>query len=265
MRGELALASAATLMSTVSIFVRAIEGDALSIAFLRMFSASLFLAAFAFATGRVPKLSATLLALGAFNIATVSCYIAAIQGLEVATAVLLLYMAPIYVLPLSLLIGERIGRKSVAAIPLGIVGLYLMLSPYTEVTPSLILGLLSGICYAFVFILSKSARKRHDPLDLAIFNTAFGAIVLLPYYATHPASVSIAALLGIGLIPTALPFMLFAYGIKYVEAHRAPVISLIEPLSATLIGYAYFGEVLQPPQLAGAAMILTSVAIAWRD
>ncbi len=266
MRGELTLTISALMMSTVSIFVRNVEGDALVVTFLRFSSAFVFVAIVSALTGEIPrKFDKPLLLLPISTLGTVVFYIYAIQTVEVATAALLLYMAPVYVIPISMLMGERIERKTLLALPLGIFGLYLMLSPYGELSSGLILGLLSGICYAGVFVLSKEARRIHSPLEITFMNLGVGSALLLPYFLLFGSISSLAWVLGLGLIPTAIPFVLFAFGIKYVKVQRAPILALVEPLSASVIGYLYFGEILAVKQIIGAAMILTSVFLAWRD
>ncbi len=266
MRGEVAIVASALMMSTVSIFVRHIEGDAVSVTFLRFFSALIFVAFFSLITEQYRfKINRVLMAFALANVVTVVCYISAIQGVEVATAALLLYMAPVYVLPIAALRGERIEPKTWVAVPLGIGGLYLMLSPYAELTPALVLGVASGVAYAFVFILSKEARKKYTPVQISLFNLAFGSLVLLPHFFVKGADYSLEWVVGLGLIPTAAPFLLFTYGIKYVKVQRAPILALVEPLSASLIGFLYFGEVLTLKQVVGAALILVSVSLAWRE
>jgi len=265
-RGELALTVSALLMSTVSIFVRHIEGDALIVTFLRFSSAFVFIAFVSALTREFPtKIDRPLLLLPISSLATVVFYIYAIQTIEVATAALLLYMAPVYVIPLSLLMGEKIERKTLLALPLGIFGLYMMLSPYGELSFGLIFGLLSGVCYAAVFILSKEARKRHSPLEITFMNLGIGSALLLPYFLLFGSISNVWWVLGLGLVPTAVPFVLFSFGIKFVKVQRAPILALVEPLSASFIGYFYFGEVLAAKQVLGAAMIMVSVFLAWRD
>lgn len=263
--GGLAIVSSALLMSTVSVFVRNLEGDAVSITFLRFSSAFLIISLLCLITREIPAVNRVLLLLSFFNLLTVISYITAIQNLEVATAALLLYMAPVYVIPISILMGEKVELKTLVALPLGIGGLYLMLTPYAELNLGLIFGIFSGTSYALVFILSKEARKKHSPLQITLFNLGTGSLILLPYFMLHGAISNFLWVVGLGTIPTAIPFTLFAYGIKYVNTQKAPILALIEPLSAAMIGYIYFGEILALNQVLGAAMILMSVVIAWRE
>ncbi|MDI9646463.1 MAG: EamA family transporter [Archaeoglobales archaeon] len=262
MRGEVALVLAAILMSTLSIFVRSINADPLSIVFLRLSTASFILLAAIFLLRKPFKPTKIMFLLGLLNLATISCYVSALKGIEVATAAMLLYMAAVYVIPIAILSGEKVDLQGYLALILGLSGLYLMLSPYPEMNAVIVLGLFSGVFYALVFHFTKKARNLHDSLEISAFNTAFGALVLLPYFLTHPANADAFLIIGLGTIPTALPFTLFAYGMKYVKTSRAPIISLIEPLSASLLGFFYFGEVLTDRQILGAFLILSSIFIA---
>jgi len=261
--GAAAITIAAIMMSTVSIFVRNVGGDAISVTFLRFFFALLAILPFCLRSIRKPD--RILLSLSAFNLTTVVSYITAIQNIEVATAALLLYMAPVYVIPISIAMGERIERRTLFALPIGLSGLYLMLSPYSALNFGLVFGIISGLSYAAVFVLSKEARKIHSPLTITFYNLSLGSFLLLPYFAFFGKVGSLIWAIGLGIFPTAIPFVLFAYGMKYVKVQQAPLLALIEPLFAGVIGYLYFGEALTPLQILGGAMILAGVFIAWSE
>ncbi len=119
--------------------------------------------------------------------------------------------------------------------------------------------------YAGVFILSKKARVKHTPLRITFYNLGLGSVALSPYFALYGELSNLMWAAGLGTIPTAIPFVLFAYGVKYVKMQRAPILALVEPVCAGVVGYLYFGEHLQLIQLFGGAMILAGVLIAWRD
>ncbi|MDK2795173.1 MAG: hypothetical protein PWQ58_372 [Archaeoglobaceae archaeon] len=264
MRGELAILFSAILMGTISIFVRNTGSDPLSVTFLRLFFATIFLLPLIVLTREKLRISKLLFALAFFNLLTIVSYISAIQHVEAGTAALLLYTAPIYVLIFAFLTGERIERKSIISLLLGLLGLYLMLSPYPELNLGLISGIVSGISYAVVFALTKKA-KEFSSFQITFFNILFGSLLLLPYFVLNFADFSIPWAIGLGLIPSAIPFTLLVYGIKHVKLHRAPIIALIEPLSAIVVGYIYFGEILTSKQIFGGILIILSTAISLRE
>lgn len=265
MRGEIAILCSAMLMSTVSIFVRNTASDALIVTFLRLFFATFFLSIFGFLRRETFSISKTLLILAFLNLATICSYISAIQSVEAGVAALLLYMAPIYVTLLAYVSGEKIEKSTIFAIFIGLFGLYLMLSAYVNLGMGLVFGIVSGLTYALVFKFSKKAREFHSAFQISFFNVFFGSIILLPYFLLKSADFSIYWAIGLGIVPTAIPFMLFAYGMKHVKLQKAPLLALVEPMFAVLIGYLYFGEVLSLKQMIGAILILSATAISLKS
>lgn len=259
---------AAILMGSLSVFVRNLPLHPLQLTFFRFFIGFIFLSIFvAIARERIavrkPKIVAGLVIA---NTITVASYIAAIQQIEAATAALLLYMAPIYVIPAAYFLGERIERYLWLALPLGILGLYLMLSPYGSFSIGLFFGLISGISYAAIFILMKKVRAFMSSLQITFVYLGFSSLLLFPSLVIFPIQkINILWLLGLGLIPTAIAFTLFNYGIKHCRMEQAPLFALVEPVAAGLFGFFIFGEMLTIKQLIGAALILISVALAWKE
>lgn len=264
MRGELAILCSAILMGTVSIFVRNTASDALTVTFLRLFFATLFLLIFGLIAREKFAISKTLLILAFLNLATIFSYISAIQSIEAGVAALLLYMAPIYVTLIAYISKEKIEKSTILAVPMGLLGLYFMLSAYVDLNAGIVFGIVSGVTYALVFKFSKKARESHSAFQIAFFNVFFGSAVLSPIFIMKYEPFSIPWAVGLGLVPTAIPFVLFAYGMKHVKLQKAPLIALIEPMFATMIGYAYFGEVLSLKQIIGAFLVLSATAISLR-
>jgi drug/metabolite transporter (DMT)-like permease len=166
---------------------------------------------------------------------------------------------------MAYLLGEEIGRTTWLALPIGILGLYFMLSPYGEISPGLIYGLASGISYAILFFLIKSVRRVMSSIHITFIILGLASLLISPSLLIFPlGNLNVFWLLGLGLVPTAIAFTLFSYGIKYCRVEQAPLFALIEPVSAAIFGYIAFNEILGGKQLVGAGMILVSIALAWR-
>lgn len=260
----LAVAIAGILMGSLAVFVRMIPADPITITFFRLFFGTIFLLPFVRNIKLVrPKL---VLSVAIVNLATILCYIASIKMVEVAISALLLYMAPIYVTLYVWIRGEKIGRSSLISLPLAIVGLYLMLTPYGHISPGIVFGILSGIFYAMLFILMKRVRAFMSSTHITFLSLAISSIILSPVL---PRSIDIFMrsffwILGLGLIPTALAFTLFNYGIKFCKTEKAPILALVEPVSASIFGYIVFGEILTFKQIVGACLILIGVLLSIR-
>ena len=71
----------------------------------------------------------------------------------------------------------------------------------------------------------------------------------------------LAVVLHLGLIATALAYVLFARGLRRVPVSAAATFSLAEPLTAALLGTFLLGERLSPPSIAGAVLLLVGLLI----
>ncbi|WP_368496980.1 EamA family transporter [Herbiconiux sp. A18JL235] len=80
-----------------------------------------------------------------------------------------------------------------------------------------------------------------------------------------PAVTEVAAwgvLLYIGLIPTAVGYLLYARGLRHVSASTASLLTLFEPVVATLLGVFLIGEVLSPVGWVGLGLAMAGLAAA---
>jgi DME family drug/metabolite transporter len=99
----------------------------------------------------------------------------------------------------------------------------------------------------------------------ATFGTA--AILLTPVLAISGGGAIVAdarpavLVLYLGLLPTAVAYVLFARGLRHVQAAEATTIVLAEPVTATLLGILILGERVQGLGLAGAALVLAGLLV----
>ena len=265
-RGEMAVISSAVLMGSLPIFVRNIALNPASLAFFRLFVATLILATGMVLMREWPRLVEVrkVLLLGTANAVTIVSYIAAIQNLQAAMAAILLYMAPVYVLIYSAFRGG-VSRGSLIALPLSMFGLYLALSPYGEINVGLAFGIISGLAYSLFFILIKELRSFYSSLQLTFLNVAIASFILSPSLMFLSGNLNPIWIASLGIIPTAIPFFLLNYGMKFTRLDRAPILALIEPVAAGFFGFVILNEVLTFKQLIGAAFVLAGVIFALRD
>ncbi|HEX9369875.1 MAG TPA: DMT family transporter [Roseiflexaceae bacterium] len=113
---------------------------------------------------------------------------------------------------------------------------------------------------------SRTLAGRYHPLQPITVGFGAGAALLLPFAlaagfaASYPPS-GWAALIYLGLVPTALAYVLFLSGIRHIPATVASVVTLVEPLISTALAWMLFGERLGPLGLLGAALLLGALAL----
>ncbi len=70
-----------------------------------------------------------------------------------------------------------------------------------------------------------------------------------------------ALLLYLGLVPSALVYGLFLTGMRSTPATVASVLTLVEPLTATILAVVFFGERLGTLGLLGGTLLLGAILV----
>jgi DME family drug/metabolite transporter len=108
--------------------------------------------------------------------------------------------------------------------------------------------------------------SRVQPLPVAAVTFTAAAVFLAPALIGErlsPDALAIAWpwLLYLGVGPTAAAYVLFTAGLRRVPATAAGIVSLLEPLTAAVLGVVAFGESLGTVGLIGALLLLVSLAL----
>ncbi len=215
-----------------------------------------------------------LIAIGAMGVAGGQlAFFTAIEHAGVAVStVLTIGVAPVFTGLLGArFLHEHPGRIWVIATLLAIAGAVLMVlgtSNSVEGNPAgLLLGVLGGAGYAVYVTASKRMiGLGHDAVDVtaAVFTGA--ALILLPLFFAgdwewilEPRGAAVALYLGLGT--NALPYFFFGLGLTLVPVATAATLTLMEPLTATLLGVAWLDEKLAPLQWMGAALLFVGLVV----
>lgn len=212
--------------------------------------------------------------------ATQLCYFQAVAVMDVGLALLIEYTAPIAViLWLWLRRGERPSRRSVIGAAIAFVGLVLMLDIITgaEVNVAGILWALAAMVGAATyFLLSARADTGLPPIALAGAGLLLGAVALtiaglvgiLPIawttddityrFGTVPWFVPV---LAIGLIATALAYVLGIASTRMLGSRLASFVALSEVVAALLFGWLLLGQLPDLLQALGGALVLVGVVV----
>ena len=213
-------------------------------------------------------------AMGFLGMATVQfTYMFAISRIHVAVAILMQYMAPVFIFFWALLFGtKRPGLVASAAISGTVAGCYLVSGAYDYDLSELdLLGLGSGLAAAVSFavysILGEGLMGRYNVKTVTFY--AFLASTLVWNMAASPlsfiAKCATPSFLFWGgyvvLIGTAVPFMLYAAGMKRIGSVNASITATTEPIFAGAISWILLGEALTPVQMIGALLVLLSIVV----
>ncbi len=199
------------------------------------------------------------------------CMFTAINVSTIPIATTLLYTAPAFVTILSFfLFKEPITRSIVVALIGTFIGVCLVagLFPFHANQwnmKAVLFGLGSGLGYGLYSIFGKFALRKYTNITVTLYTFMTASIAMVPFFPYHEKFVYVTdpyvlfLIIGLGLFPTAIAFILYTYGLQYVKASTAAIISTIEPIVATCIGIFIFNELFTFPQLIGMLCILGAV------
>ncbi len=200
-------------------------------------------------------------------------YYFAIKESTVATAILIQYTAPIFVMAYAAHSGEeRVTTVKLIAAALSLLGCFLAVGAYNlsllKISP---LGLVSAICsvftWAFMNVYTRHLLSRYTLWTVMFYAiasaSAFWLIVQPPWIITRldlPADVW-GGLIVLSIVSILIPHTLYFSGLQYVVASRAIITSTLEPVIAIMTAALFLGEYLAFGQAVGAIVVLSAIVL----
>lgn len=213
-------------------------------------------------------------------------YMSALALGPAANAIFLQNTAPVWVYLFAVLVlGEPADRRGWQAVLLGGLGAVVIVGgswprdlpagEQWEQVSILLMGVGSGVTYAGVMVFLRVLRTE-SPTWLVALNllgsaAAIGLYVLIRFgpaefwgWITAPTTAQLAVLAVYGAVQMAVPYWLFAHGLRTLSPQEAGIITLIEPLLNPVWAYLITPEKDAPtrPMIFGGGLILT--ALLWR-
>jgi len=261
---------AALCMASVGVFVRNVQSSTYVIVFFRFFIAWILVSLLCLRYDRKAiterpdvwmPINGVVLIIGVF------LYLTNIRQTTLATAVVLLFLMPFFVILMRPLLGERNGRREVVSAALGFAGVLFIMDLSMDMSGStgaiLVVGIASAFFYALLNILKKHiANRNHEGRELqTLFHLfLFGWISVLIIGALmgdlHFHAPDLPYLVGVGLIPGFAAMSILFLAHRELPAGTVVILLYTEPVFAIIFGVAIFGESMSPFQVVGTALIL---------
>lgn len=131
-----------------------------------------------------------------------------------------------------------------------------------------VLCLVAAFAYAGGVVAQKPVLRTASPLSVTWLACTIGALSCLPYAGTlvrqvgHAGASTIVWMIYLGVAPTAIGFVTWAYALARTTAGRMGSTTYLVPPLALLFGWAFLGEVPPILVLPGGALCLAGVALA---
>jgi drug/metabolite transporter (DMT)-like permease len=203
-------------------------------------------------------------------------YFKAISHTNVATAILLEYLAPVLVLIVSVLfLGERLTWTLPVGVTLSVTGCALFVGAIggdgLAVSPAGIAwGLAAAAFFAGYSLMGAWASTRYSPWTLLVYGLSFAALFWVVFLGLRTVLAPLAdttvlvTVLVMAVVSTIIPFGAFLAALHYIDLTRALVTSTLEPVIAGVAAFALFGESFSTTQLVGAGLVLAAIVVVQR-
>jgi drug/metabolite transporter (DMT)-like permease len=269
-------------VSVGSIFVRLANGPALAVAFNRIFLASVVVAPFAAPSlmRAWPALSGrhrlVLLASGISLGVHFATWIASLSYTSVAASVLLVNTAPLFTLVFSWwFLRERASRAVLIAMAIALTGAALIAAGDWDGGASSLTGAALAVAGALTLSLYHViGRGLRDALPLSayvlgVWSTAAATLAVLALVARVPVFGyplrTFALLLALAVVPTVIGHGLVNRSLRHIPAPTVGLFLLGEPIAASLLAYAVFGETPGRLTIAGGVLVLAALVLVVRS
>ncbi len=212
--------------------------------------------------------------LGIFGVAASNyLYYLAIKRTNVATAIILQYTAPVWVLIYTAVRNaQRPSSKRIAAVALAVVGCAFAVGLVGSGglrldTLGVIAALLAAFSFAFYNVGGHSVLARYNRWKVLFWvlvgTSTFWLIVNPPWkiVAAHFGREQWTFMLVFSLVSVLAPFSCYFAGLQYLEPTRAIVVSCLEPVFSIVIAAIALGELLRPWQTAGIVLVLVAIVL----
>ena len=209
---------------------------------------------------------------------TAAAYYISMQLTSIATSVILMYTAPIFVTCYSVIfLKEKLTVKKALAVIAVFLGCAFVSGVVGGIKMNfwgVLIGLLSGISYSAYNIITKAEMKRNvNPVSATFYCYIFMAVLAL--LISKPQGIITVAMnnsisviflmLGLGFFTFAMPYLLYTIALRDVSASLATNLGVIEPLAATVYSAVIFKEVLSVYQIIGIVLVIGAVIVLGRS
>lgn len=278
-RALAAQAASMVIFGTIGIFRRHIPLPSSMIAMMRGLIGMLFLLA-VMAAGKqrlfreaIRKNRITLAVSGALLGFNWILLFEAYRYTSVATATLCYYMAPVIVILVSPLLGERLTGRRIICVLAALCGMVLVsgvlgagFSGGAEFT-GVGFGLGAAALYAGVMLMNRKLRAI-SAYDKTVVQLGTAAVLLLPYVALTEdlAGISLslraaAMLLLVGVVHTGVAYALYFGSMHALRAQTVALLSYVDPVVAIVLSALLLGERMTPLNMLGALLVLGAAIV----
>jgi drug/metabolite transporter (DMT)-like permease len=220
-----------------------------------------------------------LLALGLVHLTGRYLWTWSLTSTTAANGAMLANMPPLFTaLGGWLFLGQRFDRRFLSGLAIAVIGsVTLVIGDWIQPKEALfgtgaLLGdgaaLLSSVFYAASFLLVEKLRQRLSTSDILVWRCALGLVIATPLvWAIDNTIFPISAMgwiavLGLALVSEVMGHGLIVYSLKHFSSAFVTIVLLLEPAPVAAVAWIWFGEFLDPLNIAGFCLITLGIYFA---
>ena len=253
---------ASVCFSTGGLFIKLVPWSALAINGARNLIGAAVIGIYLLVTRRRIVFNRRVL-IGALSMIGVTTLFAIANKLTTAAnTIVLQFTAPVFViLFMALLYRQKPGRVDLITCFLVLLGVILFFVDGIQAgnLPGNIVAILSGICYAGVFMMNTG--ENADAISSCFLGQLAAGILMTPLCLgeTDFSLPTLAAVAALGVVQVGGAYILFSIGIRHTPPVTASLITGMEPIMNPLLVAAFYGERVSPLAIAGAVIVVCSI------
>jgi drug/metabolite transporter (DMT)-like permease len=200
-------------------------------------------------------------------------YFKTISLTNVATAILLEYLAPTVVLLFSVLfLRHRLRWQLPIGVGLSVTGCALVVgalggSGLVVSELGVLWGMASAVFFAAYTLLGTVAAQRYSPYTALVWGLGFASLFWMlvlgpsPIVGLFANPRTGAAVLLMAIVSTVIPFAAFLVALRHIPPTNATIAATVEPVIAGVGAFALFGESFSLPQILGGILVVAAIVV----
>lgn len=181
--------------------------------------------------------------------------------------------APIFAGLIQLMMKHSLKKQWLVGTIISILGAVLILVTQGEITVHIVgvvMALGAGLSYAIFTFSMAHLVGYQNPNSMNGLIFMLSGVLLSPLLLFNDLSwvgtmTGMVGLLHLGIVTTAIPYTLFAYALRRIQVHEAVTITLIEPLTAAVLGVLILKESMNVAMILGISCILVGLIVTGRS
>lgn len=256
----------AALWSIAGIFMKLLPWNGFAVASLRSLIAGLTIAAYMLLRRIRPSVTPRTLKAGVMTGCVYLCFACANKLTTAANAIVLQFVAPVFIVVFSaLFLKQRIRRADLAVVLFTLLGIALFF--FDSLAPGYVLGNLvaiaSGMFMAGMFMMVGEIRGE-ERFSAILIGQCFTFLVGLPFvFLTKPVftGTAVISILVLGVFQLGISYILYAKAAENCPPLACSLLSALEPLLNPVWVFLFDGERPGLFALVGAVIVICSITV----